>query len=130
MGNDIGNPIVLVFDCISLGTHEIQTGDEVKLKNVLKRLSKIINTPVSKIANALYNIAKRSTSRKNMSKRYFDQIYQSPDLILFNKNIIKRNEMMKHEILNIAQKNLNMYKRLLKCKKSNYSENSQHNIKR
>ena len=57
-----------------------------------------------------------------MSKRYFDQIYQSPDLILFNKNIIKRNEMMKHEILNIAQNNLNMYKRLLKCKKSNYSE--------
>ena len=57
-----------------------------------------------------------------MSTRYFDKIYQSPDLIMFNKNIIKRNDMMKHEILNIAQKNLNMYKRLLKCKKSNYSE--------
>ena len=57
-----------------------------------------------------------------MYTRYFDKIYQSPDLILFNKNQIKRNEMMKQEILNIAQKNLNMYKRLLKCKKSNYSE--------
>mgnify|MGYP006873187398 CR=1 FL=1 len=33
-----------------------------------------------------------------------------------------KNDLMKQEILNIAQKNLNMYKRLLKCKKSNYSE--------
>ncbi len=64
MGNDIGNPIMLVFDCISLGTHEIQTGDEVKLKNVLKRLSKIINTPVSKIANVLYNYSPLDKNQK------------------------------------------------------------------
>ena len=64
MGNEEGNPIVLVFDCISLGTHEIQTGDEVKLKKVLKRLSKIINTRASKIANALYNYSPLDKNQK------------------------------------------------------------------
>ena len=64
MGNDEGNPIVLVFDCISLGTHEIQTGDEVKLKDVLKRLSKIINTPVSKIDKVLYNYSPLDKNQK------------------------------------------------------------------
>ena len=64
MGNEEGNPIVLVFDCISLGTHEIQTGDEVKWKKVLKRLSKIINTPASKIANALYNYSPLDKNQK------------------------------------------------------------------
>ncbi len=64
MGNDEGNPIVLVFDCIALGTHEIQTGDEVKLKKVLKRLSKIINTPVTKISSALYNYSPLDKNQK------------------------------------------------------------------
>ena len=55
MGSDHGNPIMLVFDCISLGKHEIQTYDGYKLKTVLKTLSKRINTPVSKIASVNYN---------------------------------------------------------------------------
>ena len=56
MGNsDDGEPIVLVFDCISLGTHEIQTTDGTKLKKVVKRLSKRINTPMSQIKNVQYS---------------------------------------------------------------------------
>ena len=49
-----GNPITLVFDCISFGTHEIETKDLVRLKRVLKELSKIIKIPTSKIKNVLY----------------------------------------------------------------------------
>ena len=55
MGSDQGNPIQLVFDCVSLGTHEINTYDGVKLKNVLKTLSKRINTPVKQIGDVSYN---------------------------------------------------------------------------
>ena len=65
MGNsDNGNPILLVFDCISLGTHEIQTTDGVKLKNVLKRLSKRINTPISKIGDVKYNYSPLNKNEK------------------------------------------------------------------
>ena len=55
MGNESGTPIMLVFDCISLGTHEIQTTDGTKLKKVVERLSKRINTPMSQIKNVQYN---------------------------------------------------------------------------
>ncbi len=65
MGNsDNGNPILLVFDCISLGTHEIQTTDGVKLKNVLKRLSKRVNTPISKIGDVKYNYSPLNKNAK------------------------------------------------------------------
>ena len=64
MGNtDSGNPIVLVFDCVSLGTHEIQTTDGLKLKDVLKRLSKRINTSVSKIGDVKYNYSPLDKNR-------------------------------------------------------------------
>ena len=49
-----GAPITLVFDCISLGTHEIETKDLVRLKRVIEELSKIIKIPSSKIKNVLY----------------------------------------------------------------------------
>ena len=50
-----GDPITLVFDCISLGKHEINTMDGVKLKDPLKVLCKRINTPYSKIGDVSYN---------------------------------------------------------------------------
>ena len=65
MGNsNKENPILLVFDCISLGTHEIQTTDQVKLKKVLERLSKRINTPLSKIGDVKYNYSPLDKNRK------------------------------------------------------------------
>ena len=50
-----GNSILLIFDCIGKGRHEINTFDGLTLNTVLKRLSKRINTPVSEIGNILYN---------------------------------------------------------------------------
>ena len=49
-----GEPIILVFDCISFGKHEIKTCDGVKLKRALDILSKRINIPSSKIKTVLY----------------------------------------------------------------------------
>ena len=51
---DEGNPITLVFDCISLGKQEIVTKDGLRLNRVLETLSKIIRIPTSKIGNILY----------------------------------------------------------------------------
>ena len=51
---DEGYPITLVFDCISLGIHEIKTKDGLRLKRILENLSKIIQIPTSKIGNVLY----------------------------------------------------------------------------
>ena len=50
-----GEPILLVFDGISLGKHEINTMDGLKIKTVLQRLSKRIDVPVSQIGNVKYN---------------------------------------------------------------------------
>ncbi len=52
---DEGQPIKLVFDCISYGKNEINTGDELKLKSALNKLSKIINVPTSDMIQVLYN---------------------------------------------------------------------------
>ena len=51
----MGNQVVLTFDCVALGTHEIQTSDSGRLNKVLDRLSKRIDTPVSKIREVCYN---------------------------------------------------------------------------
>ena len=50
-----GNPIVLVFDAVQKGKHEINTLDGIRLKKILNILSKRIDTPVSDITNILYN---------------------------------------------------------------------------
>ena len=53
-GKDEGKPILLVFDCISFGKHEITTMDGLKLKRVLEELSRRIGIPQSKIKEILY----------------------------------------------------------------------------
>ena len=53
-GSDEGKPILLVFDCISFGTHEIKTMDGLKLKNVVDELAKRINVPSRYIGDILY----------------------------------------------------------------------------
>ena len=50
-----GDPILLVFDGVSLGKHEIDTMDGLKIKSVLQRLSQRIKIPVSQIGNVKYN---------------------------------------------------------------------------
>ena len=52
--SDEGKPILLVFDCISLGKHEISTMDGLKLKKVLEELSRRIRVPQSYIDEVLY----------------------------------------------------------------------------
>ena len=70
MGNNFkcfqedGEPITLVFDCVSLGTHEIKTYDGVRLKNVLRQLSKRINVSVSQIDQVLYLYTVLDKNRK------------------------------------------------------------------
>ena len=51
---DEGNPITLVFDCVSLGTHKIETKDGLSLRRIIGTLSKIIKIPSSKIGDILY----------------------------------------------------------------------------
>ena len=59
-----GEPIILVFDCLSLGTHEIKTYDEVRIKDVLKQLSKRINMNVSQIENVYYQYTPLDKNKK------------------------------------------------------------------
>ena len=56
--------ITLVFDCVSLGTHEIKTYDGVRIKNVLRTLSKRINVNVSQIDQILYSYLSLDKNRK------------------------------------------------------------------
>ena len=53
-GSDDGRPIVLVFDCISLGTHEISTMDGLKLKKAVDELARRLNVPSYYIKDVLY----------------------------------------------------------------------------
>ena len=53
-GSDEGNPTILTFDCISLGKHEINTMDGLKLKNALDELSRRLNIPAYKIGDVVY----------------------------------------------------------------------------
>ena len=55
MGFDYGQPIMLVFDCIAKGKHEINTTDGLTLNSVLKTLSRRINTPLYQIGDVSYN---------------------------------------------------------------------------
>ena len=66
MGNcgDEGKPILLVFDCMSFGTHEIFTKDGVKLKKPLEELSRRIRLPQSRIGGVLYNYELLNKNRK------------------------------------------------------------------
>jgi hypothetical protein len=58
---------------------------------------------------------------KNLSSNYLQKYDNPPDLFSFRRNKFKKNDL-KLEMLKIAQENLNMYKRLLNCRKSNYSQ--------
>ena len=66
MGNcgDEGKPILLVFDCMSFGTHEIVAKDGEKLKKPLEELSRRIRLPQSKIGGVLYNYELLNRNRK------------------------------------------------------------------
>ena len=48
-------PVLLVFDCVEKGTHEINTSSKKTLKSVLETLSKRINTPSSEIKDVQYS---------------------------------------------------------------------------
>ena len=52
---DEGNPIVLVFDCISFGKHEIKTKDGLRLQSAIDVLARRIQIPSSKIDNVFYS---------------------------------------------------------------------------
>ena len=56
-GRDDGKPILLVFDCLSYGTHEITTMDGLKLKKPLEELSRRIGIPENKIGDVKYKYA-------------------------------------------------------------------------
>ena len=62
-GSD-GKPILLIFDCISFGTHEIYTMDGLKLKKAVEELSKRIRVPLSKITEVLYKYDPLNISKK------------------------------------------------------------------
>ena len=67
MGNcgcDEGKPILLVFDCLSFGTHEITTMDGLRLKKVLGELSRRIRVPESRIGDVLYKYSPLDKSSK------------------------------------------------------------------
>lgn len=59
-----GEPIIIVFDCVSLGTHEIKTYDGVRIKNALRLLSKRINVNVSQIDEVSYMYTVLDKNRK------------------------------------------------------------------
>ena len=63
MGNESGNEVMLVLDCISYGKHEIQIRDGVKLKKIIQKLASRINVPVSKIREVLYNYSPLDKNR-------------------------------------------------------------------
>ena len=48
-------PVLLVFDCVEKGTHEINASSKKTLKSVLETLSKRINTPTSEIKEVQYS---------------------------------------------------------------------------
>ena len=50
-----GNPILLTFDCISLGTHEINVMDNLKLKNATDELARRLGISSNKIGDIYYN---------------------------------------------------------------------------
>ena len=50
-----GNPVVLTFDCISLGTHEIKVLDSYKLKGAADELARRLGIPSNRIADIYYN---------------------------------------------------------------------------
>ena len=58
-----GEKTKLVFDCVSYGKIEIKIGDLLKLKNAINRLSRIINVPISKMNEFLYNYEHLDTNR-------------------------------------------------------------------
>jgi hypothetical protein len=59
---------------------------------------------------------------KNISSKIFNKYSLTPDMVNTSlKNQFKKNDL-KLQIFNIAQSNLNMYKRLLACKKSCYNK--------
>ena len=59
-----GDPIYLTFDCVSYGTHGINTKDGIQLRKVLEILSKRIRVPRRKISNVLYNYETLNTDSK------------------------------------------------------------------
>ena len=61
---DEGKPILLVFDCMSYGTHEIVTKDGVKLKQPLEELSRRIRVRQSRIGDVLYKYEPLNKHRK------------------------------------------------------------------
>ena len=58
-----GEQTLLVFDCVSYGKNKIYIGDLLKLKNAINRLSRIINVPISKMNEFLYNYEPLDTNR-------------------------------------------------------------------
>ena len=59
-----GKPIVLVFDCISYGKHEINCMDGLTLKKVLGELSRRIRLPQSKIVDVQYRYESLNKAKK------------------------------------------------------------------
>ena len=68
-GSDDGRPIILVFDCISLGTHEISTMDGLKLKKPIEELARRLNVPTYYIKDVLYkyNTLDKSAKIKDLN---------------------------------------------------------------
>ena len=63
-GDNEGKPIVLVFDCISYGKHEINCMDGLTLKKVLGELSRRIRLPQSKIVDVQYRYESLNKAKK------------------------------------------------------------------
>ena len=63
-GGDDGKPILLVFDVLGYGTHEISTMDGLKLKTVLEELARRIRVRPSRIGDVQYRYGMLDRSKK------------------------------------------------------------------
>ncbi len=63
-GSDDGKPILLSFDVIGYGTHEISTMDGLKLKSVLEELARRVRVRPSRIGDVLYKYEQLDRHRK------------------------------------------------------------------
>ena len=71
MGNcgaaEEGKPTLLMFDCVSYGTHKIKTMNNSKLIKSIEELSRRINVPTNNIGEVLYqykNLDKQKTIKE------------------------------------------------------------------
>ena len=66
MGQDYGNPIYLVYECIGYGNQQIATYDRIKLKDSLKKAAKRMGIALSSINGVQYRYSTLSLNSTAM----------------------------------------------------------------